>query len=266
MEEKKEVKTYLTSVVNPILKPMVESIVASRPQDILTFILDYAQKEISTHIDMKIIEIWHQTCIKILRTQKGRQWLKNRKKLWWRKEMLDLSRSVVEKIVEKASVLKHMGNSTRKLNSSQKFTQNLNNLVTSSKNCFSNRSCSKTYLPKIWRLWSMQLKSESVWRRSKSLQKEKREICFTLLEMDSISAPKSSMGKRPTWKLISREIFSGNCLSCITPRELPPLSVQRKVFFSHWTGPPSTILSNNLPSWDARSGKASLIKLIFFPK
>ena len=73
MEEKKEVKTYLTSVVNPILKPMVESIDASRPQDILTFILDYAQKEISTHIDMKIIEIWHQTCIKILRTQKGRQ-------------------------------------------------------------------------------------------------------------------------------------------------------------------------------------------------
>ena len=35
---------------------MVEAIAASRPQDIIAFVLEYAQKEISNHIDMKIVE------------------------------------------------------------------------------------------------------------------------------------------------------------------------------------------------------------------
>ena len=33
-----EVKEYLTSVVNPLLKPMVEAIVSTRPLNIFSFI------------------------------------------------------------------------------------------------------------------------------------------------------------------------------------------------------------------------------------
>ena len=47
MEERKdEVKKYLTVAVNPVLKPIVEAIAKARPQNIMQFILEYAQKEI----------------------------------------------------------------------------------------------------------------------------------------------------------------------------------------------------------------------------
>ena len=49
-ESKKEVKDYLTSVVNPVLKPMVEGIASARPDDIMTFILSYAEQEVGTQL------------------------------------------------------------------------------------------------------------------------------------------------------------------------------------------------------------------------
>ena len=45
-----EVKDYLTSIINPILKPMIEEIVAARPRDIFSFIKDYAHQKISSHV------------------------------------------------------------------------------------------------------------------------------------------------------------------------------------------------------------------------
>jgi hypothetical protein len=43
-EQKDEVKKYLTSSVNPVLKPIVEAIAKARPPNIMKFILEYAQK------------------------------------------------------------------------------------------------------------------------------------------------------------------------------------------------------------------------------
>ena len=73
----KEVKEYLTDTINPLLKPMVEAIVAARPNDIFAFIKDYAHQQISISI--------------LNRTQKKRRGIRRR-----------ISRTYVNRIIIKS--------------------------------------------------------------------------------------------------------------------------------------------------------------------
>ena len=49
-----ETRNYLVSVVNPILRPMVEQIAKERPENIMKFIADYAQGHLGRHLLMEV--------------------------------------------------------------------------------------------------------------------------------------------------------------------------------------------------------------------
>lgn len=61
MEEKrKEVREYLESKVNPIIRPLVEEIVRKRPGNIVAFMNEYTHRMMSKpvfYLDMKTTEM-----------------------------------------------------------------------------------------------------------------------------------------------------------------------------------------------------------------
>ena len=56
MEEskRKEIKSYIDSQVDPIIRPLVEEIVRKRPSNIVSFINEYSFKLISNSIFIKV--------------------------------------------------------------------------------------------------------------------------------------------------------------------------------------------------------------------
>ena len=121
MEEskRKEIRDYIESQVNPVIRPLVEEIVRKRPSNIAGFINEYSFKLMSKALSIKITRMkpdFNRTPMKkpkTLRLSFCANWKSVRR------------RKLRKKIVVKASVLKSSGNSMSRLNSKRKLSPKL---------------------------------------------------------------------------------------------------------------------------------------------
>jgi len=112
MEEskRKEIRDYIESQVNPVIRPLVEEIVRKRPSNIAGFINEYSFRLMSKSYSIKITKMKRDSIpiqmkiAKKLRLSFCADW-KNAKK-----------RKLIKRIVAKASVRKSLDNSMSRWN------------------------------------------------------------------------------------------------------------------------------------------------------
>lgn len=96
-------------------------------------------------------------------------------------------------------------------------------------------------------------------------RRERKGICSMLLEMDSMSAPRSLEARRRTWRLTNLESSLESCPLCIVPKGLLLSSAQNLALFSGWIGWPSSTSSRSQPYNGEKTTKISWAKYKSFP-
>ena len=112
MEEskRKEIREYIESQVNPVIRPLVEEIVRKRPSNIPGYINEYTFKLMSNYYDIKITE--KRLVLNLIQMKK----MKKKKLSSCANLRLRRKRRLTRNTVGKESVLRSLVNSTKRLN------------------------------------------------------------------------------------------------------------------------------------------------------